>query len=66
MATNVYTIIKRGDGIRTEGEASEAIDLGLFVEPDGFSDWQKQSSAGANAQKIIAVQATRWKTSWLR
>ena len=58
MATNVYTIIKRGDGIRTEGEASEAIDLGLFVEPDGSSNWQKQSSAGANAQKIIAVKSS--------
>lgn len=55
-STTSQTIILKGNGIRKEGAASEAITPGHLIEFGGANDLQKHSTAAANARKAFAVE----------
>jgi hypothetical protein len=56
MSATPKTIILKGDPIRKEGVASEAITPGHLVEFGGSNDLQAHSTAGGNARKAFAVE----------
>ena len=55
MATT-STISLKGDGIRKEGIASEAITPGHLVEFGGTKDYRKHATAAGNARKAFALE----------
>jgi len=54
MATK--TISLKAPGVREEATASEAITPGHLIEFGGSDDIQKHSSAGGDAQPLVAVE----------
>lgn len=50
------TIQLKGDFIRKEGEASEAITPGMLIEFGGSADVQKHSTVGGQARRAFALE----------